>query len=74
MQRLNSFTNNKNNVNLKIEKNLMLRLSVDNANKNKDSNNGFIDIAAFKSGDLVQRSNQGSIGKMDFGMSPNVNN
>lgn len=72
MQRLNTFTNNKNNLNLGIESDLML--GIDNANdKSKNSNQtGFIDIAAFNSGDLIQRKKQGSLNKMELALSPNV--
>jgi hypothetical protein len=69
MQRLNTFTNNKNNVDLGIDKDLMLGLSANNASKNKNlEQNGFVDLTTFNSGDLAQRKNQ-----LEFGMSPNVN-
>lgn len=68
MQRLNTFTNNKNNVNLGTDKDLMLGLSANSLNKSKNEDqNGFIDLSTFNSGDLVQRKKQ-----MEFGMSPNV--
>jgi len=80
MQRLNSYTNNKNNKNLESEKDLILASSNNSVSANKNSDrNGFIDIAAFNSGDLVQRKRVASNNKMgdlqsnDFSLSPNVN-
>jgi len=70
MQRLNIFTNNKNNVDLGVDnKDLVLGMSADNqSTKNKNiQQNGFVDITAFNSEDLMKTKKQ-----IELGISPNV--
>jgi hypothetical protein len=55
MQRLNTYTNNKNVINLGIDKDLMNKTNHIERNKNIDKN-GFVDLSVFNSGDLIQKN------------------